>query len=82
MAELPGFVPPTVEGHGGTIRSVRVGERRVLVLLGRTHLYEGHGVGAGGARGAHGRGRGLPHGGADQRRGRYPARACRSASRC
>jgi purine-nucleoside phosphorylase len=44
MAELPGFVPPTVEGHGGTIRSVRVGERRVLVLLGRTHLYEGHGI--------------------------------------
>ena len=44
MAELPGFRPPTVEGHGGTIRSVRVGERRVLVLLGRTHLYEGHGV--------------------------------------
>ena len=45
MADLPGFVPPTVAGHGGTIRSVRVGERRVLVLLGRTHLYEGHGVG-------------------------------------
>jgi purine-nucleoside phosphorylase len=44
MAELPGFRPPTVEGHGGTIRSVRVGERHVLVLLGRTHLYEGHGV--------------------------------------
>jgi purine-nucleoside phosphorylase len=43
MAELPGFRPPTVEGHGGTIRSVRVGERRALVLLGRTHLYEGHG---------------------------------------
>jgi purine-nucleoside phosphorylase len=43
MAELPGFRPPTVEGHGGTIRSVRVGERRVLILLGRTHLYEGHG---------------------------------------
>src|SRR6478752_5110404 len=44
MAELPGFRPPTVDGHGGTIRSVRVGERQVLVLLGRTHLYEGHGV--------------------------------------
>jgi purine-nucleoside phosphorylase len=44
MAELPGFRPPTVEGHGGTVRSVRVGERQVLVLLGRTHLYEGHGV--------------------------------------
>ena len=46
MAELPGFVPPTVEGHGGTIRSVRVGDRAVLVLLGRTHLYEGRGVDA------------------------------------
>ncbi len=44
MAELPGFRPPMVEGHGGTIRSVRVGERQVLILLGRTHLYEGLGV--------------------------------------
>jgi purine-nucleoside phosphorylase len=44
MADLPGFLAPTVAGHGGTVRSVRVGERRVLVLLGRTHLYEGHGV--------------------------------------
>jgi purine-nucleoside phosphorylase len=46
VAELPGFAAPTVMGHGGTVRSVRVGERRVLVLLGRTHLYEGKGVGA------------------------------------
>ncbi|WP_028925970.1 purine-nucleoside phosphorylase [Pseudonocardia acaciae] len=46
MAELPGFTPPTAVGHGGTVRSVRVGEHRVLVLLGRTHLYEGHGVAA------------------------------------
>lgn len=44
MASLSGFVPPTASGHGGTVRSLRVGERRVLVLLGRTHLYEGHGV--------------------------------------
>jgi purine-nucleoside phosphorylase len=44
MADLPGFRPPGVAGHGGTVRSVRVGERRVLVLLGRTHLYEGYGV--------------------------------------
>jgi purine-nucleoside phosphorylase len=43
MAELPGFTPPTAIGHGGTIRSVRIGPHRVLVLLGRTHLYEGHG---------------------------------------
>jgi len=44
MAELPGFVPPTVTGHGGTARSVVLGDRRALVLLGRTHKYEGHGV--------------------------------------
>ena len=46
MADLPGFVRPVVAGHGGTIRSVPVGDRNVLVLLGRTHLYEGHGVDA------------------------------------
>jgi purine-nucleoside phosphorylase len=44
MGELPGFLAPTVAGHGGTARSVRIGDRRVLVLLGRTHHYEGHGV--------------------------------------
>ncbi len=44
MGELPGFLAPTVAGHGGTVRSVPVGDRRVLVLLGRTHMYEGHGV--------------------------------------
>jgi purine-nucleoside phosphorylase len=46
MAELPGFAPPTAAGHAGTIRSVPVGPHRVLLLLGRTHLYEGHGVAA------------------------------------
>ncbi|MGI8815499.1 MAG: purine-nucleoside phosphorylase [Pseudonocardia sp.] len=46
MSELPGFAPPTAVGHRGTVRSVRLGSRRVLVLLGRTHLYEGHGVAA------------------------------------
>jgi purine-nucleoside phosphorylase len=44
MAGLPGFVPPVVEGHGGTVRTLTVGGRRVLVLLGRTHGYEGHPV--------------------------------------
>lgn len=43
MGELPGFLAPTVAGHGGTVRSVVSGERRVLVMLGRTHSYEGHG---------------------------------------
>jgi purine-nucleoside phosphorylase len=39
--ELPAFSQPTVTGHKGLIRSVDIGGRRVLVLLGRVHLYEG-----------------------------------------
>ena len=41
-ATLPGFMAPTVEGHGGSIASVLAGERRVLLFRGRVHLYEGH----------------------------------------
>jgi purine-nucleoside phosphorylase len=44
IGELPGFAAPTVAGHGGEIRSVQVGPHRVLLFLGRTHLYEGRGV--------------------------------------
>jgi purine-nucleoside phosphorylase len=39
--DLPGFVPPTVAGHQGRLRSVEIAGRRVLVLVGRVHLYEG-----------------------------------------
>jgi purine-nucleoside phosphorylase len=42
--DLPGFAPPAVAGHAGKVRSVRAGDRRLLVFLGRTHLYEGRGV--------------------------------------
>jgi purine-nucleoside phosphorylase len=42
--QLPGFAPPSAVGHVGKVRSLRVGDRRVLVFLGRTHLYEGRGV--------------------------------------
>ena len=42
MAELPGFSAPTAAGHGGQLRSLRIGAQRVLVLLGRIHGYEGH----------------------------------------
>lgn len=44
MSDLPGFLPPTAAGHGGTVRSLEVNGLRVLVLLGRTHAYEGHPV--------------------------------------
>jgi purine-nucleoside phosphorylase len=40
-SELPGFSAPTVSGHDGRLRSVTIGEHRVLLLIGRTHLYEG-----------------------------------------
>ncbi len=46
LGDLPGFSAPAVEGHGGTLRSVQVGQRRALVFLGRTHYYEGKGVDA------------------------------------
>jgi len=44
--DLPGFAPPAVEGHAGKVRSVRAGDRNLLVFLGRTHYYEGRGVAA------------------------------------
>jgi purine-nucleoside phosphorylase len=44
VTRLPGFPAPSVAGHTGRVRSVTVGGRRVLVFLGRTHLYDGRGV--------------------------------------
>jgi len=41
LAELGGFPPSTVPGHTPTVRSVTAGPVRVLVFLGRVHLYEG-----------------------------------------
>ncbi len=46
LSELGGFPLPTVAGHSPLARSVLVGSLRVLVYLGRTHLYEGHPVDA------------------------------------
>jgi purine-nucleoside phosphorylase len=44
MTEVPGFLAPTAEGHRGTIASYDVDGVAALVLSGRTHLYEGHGL--------------------------------------
>jgi purine-nucleoside phosphorylase len=41
LAELGGFPVSTVPGHAPTVRSVAAGTVRVLVFLGRVHLYEG-----------------------------------------
>ena len=46
VTDLPHFSPPAVEGHAGRVRSVDAGGKRVLVFLGRTHLYEERGVDA------------------------------------
>ena len=43
--EVTGFSRPALEGHGGTIRSIRTPRgSHVLVIGARTHFYEGHGV--------------------------------------
>ncbi|BDZ37738.1 purine-nucleoside phosphorylase [Microbacterium suwonense] len=43
--EVTGFSRPALEGHVGTLRSIRARDgRNVLVIGARTHYYEGHGV--------------------------------------
>ena len=44
--DLPGFSAPAVQGHAGTIGSLELGGRRLLLFGTRTHYYEGKGVAA------------------------------------
>lgn len=44
--DLPGFSAAAVAGHSGKIRSIKAGDRHLLVFLSRTHYYEGKGVAA------------------------------------
>jgi purine-nucleoside phosphorylase len=44
--DLPGFSQAAVAGHSGRIRSIRAGDKQLLVFLSRTHYYEGKGVAA------------------------------------
>ena len=46
VTDLPHFSAPAVAGHAGRVRAVDVDGKRVLVFLGRTHLYEERGVDA------------------------------------
>lgn len=41
LSSLPGFPEPRVVGHRDLVRSVCLGQRRLLVFGGRSHLYEG-----------------------------------------
>jgi purine-nucleoside phosphorylase len=42
VANLGGFLQPTVKGHTPSVRYIRKGQLRVLLYLGRIHLFEGH----------------------------------------
>ena len=43
--EITGFSTPALEGHVGTLRSIRLADgRNALVIGARTHYYENHGV--------------------------------------
>ncbi|MFC7789284.1 purine-nucleoside phosphorylase [Microbacterium sp. MAHUQ-60] len=43
--EVTGFSRPALEGHVGTLRSIRASDGRAVLVIGaRTHYYEGHGV--------------------------------------
>ena len=42
LADLGGFAQPSVKGHAPSVRYIRMKGLRVLVYLGRIHMYEGH----------------------------------------
>jgi len=42
LADLTGFEQPSVAGHGASVRYLKKGQLRVLLYLGRVHLFEGH----------------------------------------
>lgn len=41
--DLPGFLPPAAPGHRGLVRVCDLDGATVVLYLGRTHLFEGHG---------------------------------------
>ncbi len=42
LADIGGFKQPSVPGHTPSVRFIRKGQLRLLVFLGRIHLFEGH----------------------------------------
>jgi purine-nucleoside phosphorylase len=42
FADVPNFIPPTVEGHSGNLIFGKVDGVDLVVLQGRVHFYEGH----------------------------------------
>jgi purine-nucleoside phosphorylase len=44
FAQISGFPPATVAGHAGVLMAGELAGKRVLALVGRFHMYEGHGA--------------------------------------
>lgn len=44
FSRVPGFPRATVAGHAGQVIVGRLGDRPVIALAGRFHMYEGHGA--------------------------------------
>src|ERR1700722_6748708 len=42
LADLGGFEQPTTEGHSPAVRYIKHGNHRILLFLGRVHMYEGY----------------------------------------
>jgi purine-nucleoside phosphorylase len=42
LADLGDFKQPSVKGHAPSVRYLQKGQRRILLYLGRIHLFEGH----------------------------------------
>lgn len=40
--DIPGFAAPTVASHAGVLYEGLLGQRRVILMSGRSHYYEGH----------------------------------------
>ena len=40
--DLPDFPQPTVKGHAGKLVFGEIGQRKVVCMYGRSHIYEGH----------------------------------------
>ena len=40
--DLPDFPKPTVKGHAGKLVLGEIGQRKVVCMYGRSHIYEGH----------------------------------------
>lgn len=41
-AEIPGYPKTSVKGHSGRLHFGKIGEKSIVIMQGRFHLYEGH----------------------------------------